>query len=369
MTDLRLINPALRDTPAPLSKARMGSEGALTAGSVYYSSFSQTFWVYLRNAETGSTAHVQLPYDTAAGWTSARTLLTSGEIWILSGSGPLYLRRYRLEGTPLPSTATRLNTWTFGDSDSRDGDLIRLSSGAIAVAWHQHGATGPQGHRIAYRSPAGATWQTVQWSFMPTRSAKEVLVQHPADGSVWLFSNADGWGAIGATRLTEGASGLSVAWSSGTYIDGRYGDLNADPEWPDLVAARDEARGEIVLVYESARRRVFSSSPFIVGSSVAVARIPSSGTLALSHVPVYVERISRLGLVVSSGTIWIAHRPVDEQDLSYDDLWLGRLSGTTWTSVKLGTLAGSTTAPASGGARVEFGAQMSDGAIHHFLAS
>lgn len=343
----------------------MAASGGLTV-MLYEERFLHNVWALFTDAATGAKTHVAIPIDSTSGWGGAAYALTPGQLWVFSGGGPMYLRRYALSGSPLPTAATRIEVRTFGDGDSRPGDMIATAGGGIVAVWHQQGETGSQGHRVAYRDPVGS-WTTRSMQFIPTMASKDVLVQHPADGSVWLFSNPDAFGAIGAARFAEVAgAGLSLSWTDATFIDPADGLNNADPENPNLVAAPDPAGGRIALVYQSAERKTFSYSPFVTGSYPVIARIGADGSKSFVKLRVWVERVSPLGVIVEPGGTWLAHRPIDAADLSFDDVNVARYRDGAWTSVRLGTLWQPYEPIHYGTSKTVVAARLSDGKIHTY---
>ncbi|HEX9711236.1 MAG TPA: hypothetical protein VGB52_01630 [Actinomycetota bacterium] len=361
VTDLALTNTAVSDDLAPLGRARMAERGSLSL-MLYETRFGHEPWLFARDRSSGTANHIKLPYDSLLGWTDASYVLTpSDDLWIFSGSGPMYMRRFKLSGSP-PSSASFVSTTTFGDSESRPGNMIQLAGGGLVAVWHRQSTTAQ--HGIAYRAPSSSSWQTMTFSFIPTRASKDILVQHPADGSIWLFNSPDAWSSIGAAHLTETTSGLRLDWSEAAFIDSRYGEFDADPENPDLAAAADPSTGEIVLAYQSAKRTIFGGT--VAGSYPAVARILPDGGKSFVHLPIYVERISRLGLVVRPGSVWLIHRPIDTADLSFDDLYISRLSSGSWSTKLLGSVFAMYERVGYGISRVEFSARLSDGRIHTF---
>jgi hypothetical protein len=325
---------------------------------------------YFRDASTGAGSFVTLPVDSAYGWGNMSYAMTAAdELWVQGGQGPLYVRQYRLTGSPLPSAATLVATRTFGDSDSRWGDLLRLQSGGLVSIWHQQGLNGaPQGIGVAYRSPAGS-WQVLpNQGFMRTAASKQVAVQHPADGSVWVFNDPDAWGRIGALRLVETAGRLDVAWTDSTFIStAKYGSNGPDPENPDLAAAPDPSTGTIVLAYQSAERKILRTDPVRTGSHVAVARITAGASVAFEpRHPEWTERISGIGLVVRPGEVWLAYRPIDTADWSFDDLYVAAFRNAAWEPPSLlGKLYDPYGRVGYGTGRIEFSAMLSDG-LHFF---
>lgn len=361
-SDVVITDPRATGTLSPLLRTRLIQRGDLT-GVLYLDQPTYRPAVYFRDVTTRATSLVDLPSDSRQGWVyAAAAMPTDTDLWIMGGNGPLTLRRFRLSGSPLPTAATLVETRTFGDTDSRPGDMISLASGALVVAWHQQGTTGPHGQHVAYWNPAGAWSELPALTFMPTRASDQVLAQHPADGSVWLFCNPDAW-TIGATHLSEGSEGLAVDWSDGTYLTSQeYGQYGPDPENPDLAVAADPASGTLALAYQSSDRRILTDgTSTVLTSRVAVARIPGAGGPSFIVAPAYAEAVSDVGLVVLPGETVVSYHPVDEATLEFDELHVSRHRAGTWEApLVLGNGGG--VGYASG--RVELAAAMADGGLH-----
>jgi hypothetical protein len=368
-SDVALDDPAALYSLRMVGRGRSAEWGTVT-GLLYWEESTTRRAMFFRDSATGASSYVTLPADSRTGWTAiSYTMTSASDLWVFGGSGPVVLRHYALSGGSVPTTATLVSSEVLGDADSRPGDLLRLSSGAVVASWAQQGASGPQGIWLAYRAAAGAGQLVGPLQFMPSKSTNQALAQHPSDGSLWLFNDPDAWGSIGAAKLTETTAGLSVAWTDAYWIDGKkYGTNRPDPENPDLTAVPDAGRGEIVLAYQSSTRKTFQTSPTVlIGSYPNIARIAASGALQFTTLPVYVERVSDLGLSVSGGTVTLAYHPVDTATMTFDRLQLSTLSGGTWSSSKdrgkLRTAGEWITASAG---RVELAAGMSDGSVHLF---
>lgn len=350
-------------------RGRTANLGAIS-GMLYQKASTLQPYAYFRDSSTGATSHVLLATDGIAGndWANATYVLSSNKLWVLAGRGPVYVREYGLQGSPLPSSVSLLSTTTLGDTDTRVGDLVSLASGGVFAAWHQQGQTGPQGMGFSYRSPAGTWSTTYPVRFMPTNASLQVAAQNPADGSIWVFSDPDAFGQIGAAHLTETSSSVSVDWTDANFIDSaNYGGFGPDPENPDLEAVADPSSGTIALAYQSSTRKTFSDSPTVItGSHVTVARIDAAGGKSFISLPAYVERISRIGLAVGeAGETWLTYRPIDPSDLSFDDLYRSKYSGGGWSAPRLlGTLNNPHGTIAFSSARPEVAARFTDSRTH-----
>ncbi len=357
-------NPSVGAAVMPVGRGRTASLGDLSF-MLYIESSSHAPWVYVRDASTGNVSHAALPWNWTESFAEASYAVTAGpRLWVMLGAGPVVVREYALSGAALPNAATLASERVFGDADSRPGDIVVAQSGAVVAAWHQHGSSGPQGQRVAYRDAAGS-WSQLSLSFMPTASSVQTMAQHPVDGSIWLFCDPDAWGSIGVAHLTDTGSGLSVDWTNAQFISGADGAYDADPENPDVQAVPDPHGGAVALAYQSATRTVFSTNPFVAGSNVAVARISANGAKTFIALPEYAERISKIGVVVGAGETWVSYRPIDATDLSYDDVYVRRYVNGAWEQARLlGALANPHDVVPFGVGRPEFAARLSDGKIH-----
>jgi hypothetical protein len=365
-SDVVVTDPAATHDLLPVGRTRLAQWDDITVVP-YVELFTNRTAAFFRDITTGGAVAITLPSDSLAGWSNTANVMTSpSDLWIFGGSGPLVLRHYRLQGTPLPSSATLVETRTFGNGDSRVGDLVGLASGGLVAAWHQQGGSGqPQGQYVAYRSAAGGWTQLPALTFMPTRASDQVLAQHPADGSVWLFSNPDAWGAIGAVHFTELAGSVVVDWTDGFFLDDtEVGPYGPDPENPDLAAAADPSTGTIALAYQSADRRMFSDGTrTLIGSRVSVARITASGDLSFVVAPGYTERVSDIGLIVLPGETIVSYRPIDEATLTFDEAAIARHRGGLWEApLSLGRATADPVTYASD--RPELAVRLADGRIH-----
>lgn len=244
--------------------------------------------------------------------------------------------------------------------------MIALASGGLVLAWHQHGSTGPQGQYVTYRSPNGQWQDLPALTFMPTKSSDQVLGQHPADGSIWLFANPDAWGAIGAAHLSETSTGLRVDWTDSTFLDTNAHGLNGpDPENPDLALAVDEVQGTMNLAYQSADRQLFSNGTrSLIGSRVAIADVAATGGVSFLVLPVWAERVSDLTLVVHGGEHVVSYRPVDPATVTFDEAHVRRHRNGSWEPAVVFGTASTTTPVTYASGRPELSTLLADGAIH-----
>ncbi|HEX2851501.1 MAG TPA: Ig-like domain-containing protein [Acidimicrobiales bacterium] len=372
-SDVVLSDPNATNSLQLLGRGRAAEWGSVSA-TLYWEEYTTRRAVFFRDASSGTSTYVSLPVDNNNGWsTAAYTMTSASDLWIFGGGGPVNVRHYTLAGGPVPTSATLVSDDIFGDTDTRMGDLVKLASGGLIAVWHQQGASGPQGMWVGYRAPAATGWQvTGPLQFMPTKASKQTVVQHPVDGSVWVFSDPDAWGAIGAIHLTEVGSGVTIDWTDANYINvTKYADEGPDPENPDLESAPDPSTGTIALAYQSAHRQMFQTSPTVVtGSWPVVARIDTAGVPSFLQLPSYVERISSLGLVVRPGETWLAYRPIDTATMTFDQLYTSVYRNGSWQAAShLGQLYTSYERVDSGMSRPEFLTRLADDRVHLFLPS
>ena len=364
--DVVVTDPAARGSLLPLGANAMATWGDVS-GLVYTEAGTTRMGAWFRNAATGATSSVTLPTDSLVGWGDLGMQMTSAtDLWVFGGSGPMVLRHYALSGSPLPSSATLVSSQTFGNSDSRPGDLLALSSGALVAAYHQQGANGlPQGQFVVYVSTSGAVSQLPALTYMPTRASDQVLAQQPVDGSVWLFANPDAWGAIGAARLTETNGSLAVSWTDDMVLSRTaLGNLGPDPENPNLAAAADPATGTIAVAYQSGDRQTFTDgTTMLIGSRVAVARISATRSVQVILGAEYAERVSDVALAVAGGETLISYRPINASTMSFNEIHVARHAAGAWEApITFGIAKGDPVVFGTG--RLELSTSLSDGRLH-----
>jgi hypothetical protein len=369
-SDIVLNDPKALNDLQLLGRGRDAEWGSVSA-LLYAESFTARHAAFFQDSATGASSYVDLPSTDSTGWSSsAYTMTTASDLWVLGGGGPVVLRHYLLSGGTVPTSATLSSALTLGDSDSRAGDLIRLADGAVVGTWHQEGNSGPQGVWLV-SVPASGTSPRVSGPFDAglTQSSKQVLAQHPADASVWLFSEADASGTVAALTFTESNGAISLHSTDTSYLNAVKDNENApDSENPDLAVTPDPSTGTLLLAYQDAQRQMFQTSPTVVtGAWVTLARIPATGVPSFSQLPVYVERISSLALVVQPGAVWLAYRPIDTASMTFDHLWWNVQRNGAWgTPVQLGQLATSWERLSFGTGRAEVATRMADGHVHLF---
>ncbi|HSW37480.1 MAG TPA: Ig-like domain-containing protein [Candidatus Saccharimonadales bacterium] len=352
-TNYTLHSYPLVDSQATHSLAVSRATKVLERGSVtgyaYHEAFTNRYLLHFHDTATGQTSNVPLPTPVNP---SAQVWAKDNTIWLMdlnpSASGGITIQHLSVNGSPLPTSVSLLNQYTFGDSDSRAvDDMIELASGAIVALYHQQGLTGSQGNTVLYLPTGGQTWQTINLSFMPTASSKARLVQHPADKSIWFFCDPDAWAAMGAAHFTEGPNGLTTDWTNATYLhsegpensEGQY-IYSPNGENPDVQVAPDPSTGEIVLAYQSDQHKTFQTSPFVKGAYPVIARIKADTTKTFTTtLPVYAERVAPLSLVVRPGEVWLEYLPINS-DLTYNKPYASLYRNGVWeTPVYLGTIS------------------------------
>jgi hypothetical protein len=368
--DITLNDPSATNGLALLGRGRGASWGTVSV-VLYWEEFTSRRAAFFRDSSTGATSYVSLPVDNQTGWARAAYAMTSAkDLWVFGGSGPMELRHYLLTDGTVPTGATLVTSQVFGDSDSRQGDFIRLASGGLLASWMQQGATGPQGQWLAYQAPGASSIQvTGPLQFVRTKASKSVLVQHPTDGSIWLFSDPDAWGAIAVAHLSESGGSLNVDWTDAQWLNTTtYGDMGPDPENPDLSALADPSTGTVVLAYQGAHRAVFQNgTTSAVGSYPVVARIPATGTPSFTQLPTYVERISSMGLTLQGGDVRLAYRPVDAATATFDRLSVSQLHAGSWgIATDYGQMYSSWEILNFSPTTTDVGVRMANGTLHLF---
>src|SRR5260370_22171368 len=178
-------------------------------------------WVYVSDSATGQNSHFLLhPYPGYSQVENDYVLTSPTELWALSNrtgtGGHVLVSQYQLNGSPANS-ATLLSANSLGDSGSAGETLIRLQSGALLVAWTEPGLnTVDLTTGFAYRSPSGV-WAVHFPVTIPNggfggdvTAARMAMVQHPADGSIWVFVKPDSFSNIGALHFTEHTNDIRI---------------------------------------------------------------------------------------------------------------------------------------------------------------
>lgn len=364
LEDSVVTNTATSDQLVVLGRGRIAESGPLSA-ALYRGKWWHEPWVLVRDSLTGETRHVRLPVPQVSSneWWNATPAWVGDDLWVLAGDGPVLLRRYRLSGSPLPDQAQLVETHVMGTSDSRAGDLTALNGGGVAGVWSQQGFTGPQGLQFV-RAVPGSVTTLGPVQFMPTMSSVQSIAQHPADDSVWVFHAPDAFGSTGAARLIDHGTELGLDWTDPYFFSSADGDHGSDPENPFVVAVPDPSTATIAVAYQGRKRQIFSTSPTVIGSQPVVARVSADRSRSFLALPVYVERISQLGLAVRSGETWLSHRPI-QPDMSFDQIELAVHRAGVWQPpVLFGELESPYGYVAAAASRPEFMARLSDSQLH-----
>ena len=311
----------------------------------------------LKDEDTGATSHFLLhsdEYETDYILTSPTTLVT------LARTGAnLSVNQYRLDGSPIPTSATLESTQAFGDSNSCPKSLFRLGSGAVMAVWTAEcanwGSTTTMTLHVAYRDPYGTWADPIAVSLSgDTWKERIAIAQHPVDRSIWVFNLADTTGRIGVSHFTETASGLTLDWTEPRFIAARDvsgniqdGGNGAGDEYPFLIAAPDAARNTIDLAYQKNGNVFvyvdplfqFSNGIFLKQNPIAIAHISADGTKQFTVSPAYTERVAYFGLsVLDDGTIWLAYFPIDHENLTWNRVHAVQYANGEWsTPVQVGS--------------------------------
>lgn len=343
--DIIITNPG--GTPFLYSdSARMANDGSL-AVVIYGDPQTGRPLALFREETTGALSYVSLPDPTFAqnDWWHPRYVLTGSHLWVVSGGGPVYVRDYALTGA-LPTAATLVSETPFGNAQSRAGDIITLTGGAILATWHQQGWSGEHGQYLARYDGA---WTTVgPLTHIPTSSATQALAQ-ATDGTIYLFSDYDGAGVIGLARLRPD---LTVIGSTSTFVSQSDGVNGPDPEIPQLVALS----GDVRLAYVNATHTIYSTNPFVAGGPITVMNVAAR---TFEQAPGPVERISEIGITTDPSGYELTYRLIDVPTLTFNHLYRSTRGG---AATFVGDLASGWEETAIGEAGVV--TRLSDGLLH-----
>ena len=283
------------------------------------------------------------------------SMMREDELWVFSSDTPAFgakgtapvMRKYVLSGRP---TVARLQeSMALSNEAAGVGDFISLQSGALLGVWYRPnmGFTGdPQSNWMdlgfAYRNPEGFWWTIfpVRVKGLPNHEHRIAAVQHPSDNSVWVFSKGDSFAQITALRLVENAGKITLTHTLPNFISQQADGMNGpESELPDLAAVADPWRKSIFLAYQNAKFQIFSTQPkFAKGAWISVAEISPEGSRSFSVLPIYVERISSLGLLALPDRLILGFRPIDERTFTHEHLYRSSLASGSWSfPVYLGT--------------------------------
>jgi hypothetical protein len=349
------------DSKEPLGKA-VATWGSRTAYIYLKWTTNATLdaWLYVKDSDTGQTSSFLLHTYPGYYLTETDYVFTSAtELWTVArdtGAGKVVVSQYKLNGSPIPTSATLVSTQLFGDSHSTPLSMIRLRSGALVVAWNEYDqnyfltdlVTG-----FAYRSPTGV-W-TAQFPITVTNpfggsatKTQMTMAQHPADGSIWAFAHRDSFHEIIALHFTEAGGNISLDWTKPDFIaqsntsppnnDGVNG---PEGEFPFLAAAADPTRNAILLAYQRNEYQFVlldpvSNSGGLKEATATIAQIAADGTKTFIPFPTYMEKSEQFGFsVLSDGTLWLAYQPIDHQTFTWNELYASKYSGGSWTNPAL----------------------------------
>jgi hypothetical protein len=251
LTDILLENPELSYGMRLVTQSTLAELGDVSMLMYRENTRFPDNWLYFRDTSIGEDSHLQPPdFPGLLGPYSAEHVLTSPNTLLMfytarDSSGAfidIRIDEFAPNGTPLPTSATRASSRSFGDSNSRAHSLIKLKSGGLLATWYQQNAKVDKSidAGFAYRNPDGE-WSTLFPVVIPsfeggTISAnRSTAVQHPAEGSIWAFFKRDSYHSLAVVRLTETSSSLELDWVNEGYIsasgDGANGPESEFPVW------------------------------------------------------------------------------------------------------------------------------------------
>jgi hypothetical protein len=285
------------------------------------------------------------------------SVLMGNTLWISyisSSSSPQYgvspttafVDQYTLAGSPLPTSATLSHEdqiGTIGTSSTVPMDMIRLSSGAMVIAASGNPSK-PDVISLFYRSPVSGSW--TWYNSLPLMETIQsynysmTIVQHPADGAVWLFGQQDGASVTSAWRFTEnaGSSGLTLVYNILNFPN------NPEGEYPHLASI--QGPNEILLAYQNTNFIMYCyPTPFIKGTQISIAHIAADGTVtSIDTMPSQLaERIAEFPIVRDIyGNIWLAYLTVDPYSCSHTIVTVTDKSS-NWATISLGSTLNTST--------------------------
>jgi hypothetical protein len=340
--------------PLGKSMATYGARSALIYTKQNAADLTLDTWLYVNDRDTGQTSKFLLHRSPGYRQIETDYVLTSPtELWTLSfdpwGAGKVLVSQYGLNGSPVNS-ATLLSTKSLGDSGSFAKSMIRLQSGALMVAWNQDSSYKTDGSvdmGIAYLS-ANGNW-TVQFPLTISTTdggnnprSQIAMAQHPADGSIWVFSKRDAFDDIIALHFTEAGGAVSLDWSKPDYIDALADGTNSPQgEFPFLAATADPTRNAILLAYQAQQSQFVFIDPLfndmnaiaLKAAYATVAQISADGSKLFVPFQTYMERDVQFGFsVLSDGTIWLAYQPINHQSLTWNEVYASQYSNGTWSA-------------------------------------
>jgi hypothetical protein len=143
--------------------------------------------------------------------------------------------------------------------------------------------------------------------------SRQALVQHPADGSIWLFNKRDSFHSLEAVHLSETASGLKVDWVDPLFINEReYGKDSVEAEFPAIMAIPDPTRNVIILAYgdNDFEMTTCGGTCFRNATHVTVVAMAAEGTKWIeATLPFTIERTTRFGMALSEDKLSFAYKP------------------------------------------------------------
>jgi hypothetical protein len=144
--------------------------------------------------------------------------------------------------------------------------------------------------------------------------SRQALVQHPADGSIWLFNKRDSFHSLEAVHLSETASGLKVDWVDPLFINEReYGKDSVEAEFPAIMAIPDPTRNVIILAYgdNDFEMTTCGGTCFRNYTIVRVVAITAYEKNCIhATLPFTIERTTRFGIALSEDKLSFAYKPL-----------------------------------------------------------
>jgi hypothetical protein len=336
------------DKTAPTNRFEQKSRNSTEQGNVsarlMFGGYPTDVALHFRDSSNGATSQITLVATQAPlnQWQDGDIVWSGSDMWVVGGVGTVYLRHYKLAGSPLPTTATLISTQTYGNSDSRSPHMIMLKSGTVVMSWHQQGDTTAPGFWFVTRPISTGAWGSPLFVNQYSWASKQSLVQHPADDTIWLFSISDAFGRMIALNLSETNDGLRLNWNNSGFLNSTHGSNNVDGENSWVDAEADPSTNTIVVAYASNQRNQTYYPKTIVGTNAVsypnIMRVSANSEKTFTTLPIWIERVDKFSLSVRPGEVWLAYSPIDITTGNFNSVQASRLSSSVWDlPVQLGT--------------------------------
>ncbi len=251
--------------------------------------------------DMGEIYTTDIPLD----WTLGVEMAFSGEKLFIVSADIFYgsVREITVSNDWPPVIGESYSVHEFDSPPSEEPHSIRwpgacgLQNGKFVAVWYLQVGTGLK-TLTAYRNSAG------EWSeqvsdlygsvYSTQRAGWAVPVQHPADGTLWIFGIKDSWGILTAHRYSAGSTLNSLGTvhiSNCSPVDGVYDPYAIHPEVPENF--RVIADGDKLRVLVNAREFITCPAPgFLSVTHLLTHTIDAVGNKAnLAFTNLWTERL------------------------------------------------------------------------------